>query len=64
MESCSVLYGNLYILLLLLLFWPCNMWDLIPQPRIEPALPALEAQSPDHWMTKEVPFSFLLLNRF
>ena len=40
------------------------MGNVIPQPRIEPALPALEAQSPTHWMTREVPFSFLLLNRF
>lgn len=40
------------------------MWDLIPQPRIEPAIPALEVQSPNHWMTKEVPFFFPAFKSF
>ena len=28
---------------------------LIPQPGIEPKLPAVEAQSPNHWTTREFP---------
>ena len=31
------------------------MWDLVPWPGIEPRAPALGAQSPSHWTTKEVP---------
>ena len=33
----------------------CGMWDLVPWPGIEPRAPALGAQSPSHWTTKEVP---------
>ena len=32
----------------------CSMWDLVPQPGIEPRPPALGAQSLNHWTTKEV----------
>ena len=32
-----------------------GMWDLIPRPGIKPWIPALEAQSPSHWTTREVP---------
>ena len=28
---------------------------LVPQPGIEPASPALEVRSPNHWTAKEVP---------
>ena len=28
---------------------------LVPQPEIEPAIPALEAQSLNHWTTRDVP---------
>ena len=31
------------------------MWDLVPQPRIEPGPPALGAQSLTHWTTREAP---------
>ena len=31
------------------------MWDLAPQPETEPGPPALGAQSPTHWTTREVP---------
>ena len=27
----------------------CSIWDLFPQPGIEPGPPALGAQSPNHW---------------
>ena len=30
------------------------MWDLVPQPGIEPGPPALGARSLSHWITKEV----------
>ena len=33
----------------------CIMWDLVPQPGIEPGSPALGAWSLNHWTTKEVP---------
>ena len=35
------------------------MWDLVPQPGIEPGSPALGAQSLTHWTTREVPLHFL-----
>ena len=36
------------------------MWDLVPQPGIEPGPPALGAQSLTHWATWEVPSPFAL----
>ena len=33
----------------------CGMWDLVPQPRIEPRPTALGAQSLSHWTTRKVP---------
>ena len=36
------------------------MWDLVPQPGIEPRMPALGAQSLTHWITREVPFLDIL----
>ena len=32
-----------------------SMQDLVPQPGIEPALPALETQSFNHWTTDKSP---------
>ena len=32
-----------------------GMWDLVPQPGIQPGPVALGAQSFSHWTTKEVP---------
>ena len=44
-----------------LTFWPyrtaCGI--LVPQPEIEPAPPAVEARSLNHWTTREVPAIFL-----
>ena len=37
------------------------MWDLVPQPGIEPRPPALGVWSLTHWTTKEVPEGALLL---
>ena len=43
--------------LLIYFFWPhlivCD--NLAPQPGIKPTPPALEAQSLNHWTTREVP---------
>ena len=39
-------------------FLPCEACGiLVPQPGIEPTLPALEARSPNHWTAREVPAS-------
>ena len=36
-------------------FWPCTIWDLSSLSGIEPAPPAVEARSLNHWITREVP---------
>ena len=33
----------------------CSLWGLVPPSGIKPSLPALGAQSPSHWTTREVP---------
>ena len=33
----------------------CDMWDLVPQPGMQPGSPALGASSLSYWTTKEVP---------
>ena len=52
--------------LFIYLFWPhptaCKI--LVPWPESEPVSPAMEAQSLNHWATREVPqlaFMFLYL---
>ena len=42
----------------------CSMWDLVPWPWIKPRPPALEAQSPRHWTTRDVPVYFLCASVF
>ena len=37
---------------------------LVPQPGMEPAPPALETQSPNHWTTREAPRSSFIKNLF
>ena len=44
-------------LIFLFTFWPCGI--LVPQPEMEPVPPALETQSLNHWVAREVPPSFL-----
>ena len=34
------------------------MWDPVPWPGTEPRRPALGAESPNHWTTREVPLLF------
>ena len=33
----------------------CGMWNLVPQPGIEPRPPALGVRSPSHWNTQRSP---------
>ena len=44
------------------IFWPCHTACGIPVPRpgIKPVPPAVEAQSLNHWTTKEVPSLYFL----
>ena len=37
------------------------MWDLVPQTGIEPTHPALEVQSLNCWITREIPTLNLLI---
>ena len=32
----------------------CGFWALVPPPGIKPGPPTLRAQSPSHWVTREV----------
>ena len=41
----------------------CSMWDSVPWPGIKPRPPALGAQSPSHWTTREVPILCLIFYR-
>ena len=61
--SIETHYFKKYFYLFIWLHWvlvtargllACHMWDLGPWPRIEPGPPALGAQSPSHWTTREV----------
>ena len=36
------------------------IWDLVPQPGVEPGPPALGVQSLTHWITREVPVVFYI----
>ena len=38
---------------LALLGFSCSLWDLVPQPGIEPQPPALGAQNLNHWTTRQ-----------
>ena len=44
--------------LLFFFFWPCHTACriLVPQPGIKPVPLAVEAQSPNYWITREDPF--------
>ena len=39
-----------------------SMWDLVPQPGIEPRFPALGTQNLSHWTTREDPPCFYTNN--
>ena len=51
--SCGRQAGSLVVACKLLV--AACMWDLVPQPGIEPGPPALGAQSLNHHATREVP---------
>ena len=38
-----------------------GLWNLVPQPGIEPRPPKLGVQSLNHWTTREVPTSHFLM---
>ena len=45
-------------------FWPRHAHGiLVPQPEIEPRPPAVEAQRPNHWTTREFPVCVLITAR-
>ena len=57
--SLSFMYIYIYLFLFIYLAASglrCVMWDLVPQPGIEPRPPALGAHSLSHWTAKEVLF--------
>ena len=39
----------------------CIMWDLGPQPGIEPRPPAMRVQSHNHWTTRDVSGVYFLI---
>ena len=53
-KECSCLS---FFLFFLFLFWLCGTacGILVPQPRIKPAPPAVEAWTLNHWSAREVP---------
>ena len=58
--SCSVIFCLILFLYLAALSLSCNMWDLVPWPRIKPWSPILGAQSLSHWTTREVPPCYVI----
>ena len=57
---------NIYVLLSLFSFGHAK-WHAgpqFPEPGIEPMPPTVEAWSPNHWTSKEIPLSFTLLTNF
>ena len=59
---CNLMFFffNLFIFFFRFLFFgqamTCEI--LVPQPGIKPVPPAVEAQCPNHWTTREVPYTF------
>ena len=39
----------------------CGMQDINSQPGIEPVPPAVEAQSPNHWTTREFSMCIIII---
>ena len=52
----ALFLGFVFLIFLILFIWllSYSMWDLVPQPGIEPRPPAFGVWSPSHWTTKEV----------
>ena len=51
-------FPHVYSCLFFFCFRPCceACGILVPQPGIEPVSPAMEAQGPNHWTTREAPY--------
>ena len=56
---------GVFLFLILFYFLPSHVGSriFVPQPRMKPVLPAVEAQSLNHWTSQEVPFFFLIFNK-
>ena len=59
--------GSFSVLVVLFYYWCFFFWPghafygmLVPWPGIEPGPPALEAQNPNHWITREFPVVVML----
>ena len=64
-HSLSLFFKNIYVFIsLATLGLSCGLWDLVPQPGVEPRPPALRAQSPSYWSTRESPLSLSLICGF
>ena len=61
-SKCSEVF---FIIIIILIFWPCHVaWGiLVPRPGIEPVPSALEAQNLNHWTIKEIP-SLVIIIKF
>ena len=54
------LFLNIYVFIsLATLGLSCGLWDLVPQPGAKARPPALGAQSPSYWTTRESPLSLI-----
>ena len=56
-QEVPELYPFYYFFYLAALCLRCCIWDLGPQPGIEPGPPAIGAQSLSHWTTKKAPYA-------
>ena len=52
------------IIIIIILATLHGMWDLTSPTRVEPAPPAVEAQSLNYWTTREVLFIIFYMQRF
>ena len=61
-----MLYFIYYFILFYVLIWPYHaaFGILAPRPGMEPEPPAVEARSPNHWTTREVPYTDFLKTTF
>ena len=62
-DSFDVFFKEMTFFFFNFFFWPCpaTCGILVPQPGIEPRGSAMRGQSPNHWTTREFPFSGLFL---
>ena len=56
--------GTVVVFCFLCFFWPRGLWDLVPQPGIEPGPSAVRTQSRNHWTSREVPIHVSLYHLY